>query len=38
MTELVTKKHNEKIKMLLSILYKYFSIFGLAMGAFLAVL
>lgn len=38
MTELITKKYDEKIKVLLSILYKYFSVFGLAMGVFLAVL
>jgi O-antigen/teichoic acid export membrane protein len=38
MTELITKKHTEKIQLLLSILYKYFSVFGLMIGAFLAVL
>jgi len=38
MTELITKKYTDKIQLLLGILYKYFSVFGLMIGAFLAVL
>jgi len=38
MTELITKNHTEKIQILLGILYKYFSVFGLMIGAFLATL
>jgi len=38
MTELITKNHIEKIQLLLGILYKYFSVFGLMIGAFLGVL
>lgn len=38
MTELITKNHTEKIQILLGILYKYFSVFGLMIGAFLMTL
>lgn len=38
MTELITKKQIEKIQLLISILYKYFSVLGLAIGAFLGTL
>ena len=38
MTELITKNHTEKIQLLLGILYKYFSVFGLMIGAFLMTL